>query len=405
MTRIAVLMTLAVAATVASAGEHDWPTFRGSEGNGISKETGLLDKWPEAGPKVVWRRTLGEGFSGISVVDDRIYTAYARQKLDYAACLDATTGKEIWSVAMGNKFLDDQGGPGPRSTPVIENGVGYFLSSQGNLLALDTASGKKLWSRDLVSELGAGIPKWGISTTPLIEGNLLLVDVGGKPGKSLVAFDKKSGETIWTSHTDIAGYSTPIAITVGGVRQIIFFTGSRMISVSPKDGGIYWEVPWKTSYDVNAAVPVFVAPDRIFVSSGYDHGAAMMRVIAGDGEAKVEELWKTRAMKNQFSTSVLIDDHLYGFDDKTLKCIDVKSGATLWRKRGFGHGSLVYADGHLTVLGDRGKLALVEATAKEYRQKGVVEILEGKCWTVPTISNGQLFIRNETEILALNVKE
>jgi hypothetical protein len=184
---------------------------------------------------------------------------------------------------------------------------------------------------------------------------------------------------------------------------VIFFTGSRLVAVAPDDGKPLWDVRWKTSYDVNAATPIFIPPDRLFVASGYDTGAALFRIEGGGGTARAEELWRTRGMKNQFSSSIYKDGYLYGFDNAILKCLDAATGEERWKARGFGHGSLTYADGHLIVLGDRGDLALVEATPEAYREKGRAAVLSGKCWTVPTLAGGRLYLRNEREIVALDV--
>ena len=224
----------------------------------------------------------------------------------------------------------------------------------------------------------------------------------GSRGRALVAFDKKTGKTVWTSQSELAGYSAPIAITVGGVRQVVFFTGRAVLSVSPKDGKLLWRVPWKTDWDVNAATPIFVPPDKLFISSGYDTGSALFKIEAAGGRAGADEVWRSSKMKNQFSSSVLHNGHIYGFDNSVLKCIVAATGEEKWKQSGFGHGSLILADGHLIVLSERGKLLLVEATPAGYREKGSSQPLSGKCWTAPTLANGRLYIRNEEELVAFN---
>jgi outer membrane protein assembly factor BamB len=218
-----------------------------------------------------------------------------------------------------------------------------------------------------------------------------------------VAFDKRSGKTVWRSQTDKAGYSTPIAVTISGQRQVVFFTGTTVAALSPQDGSLLWKQPWKTSYDVNAAAPLFIPPDRIFISSGYDVGAAVYRVKAGKEGFGVEQVWRNREMKNKFSSSVLHDGYIYGFDEKIFKCIVAATGETRWQARSFGHGSLIYADGHFLVLSDKGSLALVQATAEEFREKARAQIFEGKTWTVPTLSDGKLYLRDQKELVALDV--
>jgi outer membrane protein assembly factor BamB len=395
------LLAVLVLGTLTAA-ESDWPQFRGPNRDGLSTEGGLLTTWPEGGPNVLWRVDLGDGYSGLSVVQGRLYTMYAKGSDEYAVCLDASSGKQIWRVRVGDSF-QNMWGDGPRSTPTVHGGLVYALGARGRLYALKAEDGEQVWMKDLNEEYGAEPPRWGVATSPLVEGDLLLVDVGGRSGSSIVAFDKATGKQAWKSQSDKAGYSTPIAITVNGVRQVIFLTGTQMVSLSPADGSLYWRVPWKTQYDVNASTPVFVPPDKVFVSTGYDVGGALFRIEAGDGKARVEQVWKSREMKNKFSSSVFHGGYLFGFDEKTLKCLDARTGEVKWRARGLGHGSLFYADGHLVVLGAEGTLVLLEANAEQYREKARAQIFDGRTWTVPTLAGGRLYVRDRNELVSLNV--
>ncbi len=398
------LLAFAGLASVASGvSGADWPQFRGINRDGVSREAGLLKSWPDDGPKVLWKVPIGDGYSAISVAGGRLYTMYNDGADEIVAAHDPATGKRIWRFRSDSAYSDSMGS-GPRATPVVDGGLVYTMGARGQLNALDAKTGKRVWGVDITREYGAKSPQWGISTTPLVEGNLLLVDVGGSSGKSAVALDKKTGKLVWAAQSDKAGYSAPIAITVGGVRQVIFFTATSVASLSPKDGRLFWRTPWRTDWDVNAATPLFVPPDKLFVSSGYDTGSALFQIKAGGGRAGIEEVWRNRGMKNQFSSSVLHNGTIYGFDNATLKAINAATGEDRWRQRGFGHGSLILADGHLYVLSDRGKLALVEVSPEEYREKGSFDPLSGKCWTAPVLANGVLYIRNEQEMMALDVR-
>lgn len=394
---VSLLASILVDITMAA----DWPQFRGPNRDGASRETGLLKNWPAGGPKVLWKGPMGEGYSHLSVSKGRLYTLFGEGNNDVAAAYDTGTGKQLWKVPLGRKFLSDQGN-GPRSTPTVDGDMVYTLTAQGRLAGLNAADGKKVWEHDLQTKFGAEPPQWGISTSPLVEGNLLLVDVGGSGGKSLVAFDKKTGKVVWTSQNEAAGYSAPIAITVGGVRQVVFFTGRALLGVAPKDGKLLWRVAWRTDWDVNAATPIFVPPDKLYVSSGYGVGATLYQIKVADGKVGVDEVWQSRKMKNQFSSSVLHNGHIYGFDDSVLKCISAATGEEKWKESGLGHGSLILADGHLVVLSERGKLLLVEANPAGYREKGSTQVLSGRCWTAPTVADGRLYLRNQEELLALN---
>jgi outer membrane protein assembly factor BamB len=388
-----------------AAGAGDWPQFRGPARDGVSAETGLAPSWPEAGPPVVFRVPLGNGFSGVSIAGGRAFTLFSAGRDEVAIALDASTGKELWRRKVDAAFTDSQGS-GPRSTPTVHGGRVHALSAQGKLVALDAGTGEVVWQRDLRADFEARLPEWGVSTSPLVEGEHLVVDVGGADGASIVAFDEATGKEAWRSGDDRPGYSSPIAFTAAGVRQIVAFTGTRIASLAPSDGKLLWSATWRTAYEVNAATPVFVPPDRLFVSSGYDHGATLFRLVKGDGGGIVAEtVWETRSMKNQFSSSVLHDGHLYGFDDKTLRCIAVDGAETRWRAKGYGHGSLLVADGRLIVLADDGTLALVRATPEAHVAISAFRPLAGKTWAAPSLANGTLYVRDGRELVAFDVSE
>ncbi|HEV2845019.1 MAG TPA: PQQ-binding-like beta-propeller repeat protein, partial [Thermoanaerobaculia bacterium] len=299
----------------------DWPQFRGLHRDGISRETGLLKSWPAEGPRLLWKAPAGEGYSHMAVSRERLFTLYGVDGNEVAVAYDAATGRPAWITLLGPKFINEQGGNGPRSTPTVDGDRVYILTPAGQLDALNATDGKKVWQRDLIRELGVPLPGFGYSTSPLVEGGLLLVDVGGASGKSIVAFDKKTGATVWAAQNEGPGYSAPIAVTVGGVRQAIFLTSRALLSVSPKDGGLFWRVPWVPESGVNAATPVFVAPDKLFVSTDDRTGGALFQIKVADGKVSAGEVWKTRKMKNDFSSSVLHDGYIYGFDNSILKAI------------------------------------------------------------------------------------
>lgn len=381
----------------------DWPQYRGVNRDGISKETAILKAWPAQGPKVVWKAPIGDGYSGMAIVANRIYTMDAKGQDEFIVAMDAATGKELWRYRNDSNFINDQGN-GPRGTPTIEGEILYAFGAQGVLTALTTRDGKKVWSHDVKKDLAGKVPIWGYSSSPLIEGNLLILPVGGSENNAIVAFNKKNGAIVWRSQGDEPAYSSAIAATIKGIRQILVFSGTKLLSVAPADGKLLWSYNWKTDWFVNAAVPIVVPNDKVFISTAYDVGAALLQVNVAAGKPSVEEVWMSKSMRNHFNTSVLHNGIIYGFDNAVLKAIDANTGEDKWKKSGLGRGSLLVADGHLIVLSERGQLLLVEATPAAYKEKSTAQVLQGKCWTMPTLVNGKLYVRNQKEMVCLDLK-
>ena len=383
----------------------DWPQWLGPDRNGVSVTEGLLTKWPAKGPAEVWRQKLGSGFSGVSVFAGSAYTMIMDSVGEHVVRLDAVTGKGMWRTRIGPFYREGQGGDGPRCTPTIDRGLVYVLGANGALVALDAINGARKWSVDLQKDYGSRRPRWGFSSSPLVEGSSLLVEGGGASGRAIMAFHKSDGRLLWATLNDKIGYASPIAANLGGVRQVLFFTKEGLTSVSPVNGGFHWRHKWPTPYGVNVATPVLVPPDKVFISSGYDTGAALVEVLWEGGKANVREVWKSKVMKNHFGTSVYYDGYIYGFDNAILKCIRADTGLEQWKARGYGKGTLIVADGHLIVLSERGKLALVKAQHNEFVEVAAAKVLSGKCWTVPSLADGRLYLRNEREIVCLDMVE
>ncbi|MCP3978856.1 MAG: PQQ-binding-like beta-propeller repeat protein [bacterium] len=399
----ALLVALTALQIGAKSRTEDWPQFRGPNRDGISRETGLRSSWPEDGPKELWRVALGEGYSGISIVGDRIYTMDAADNdgtpTEFAVAFDAKSGSELWRRPVGEKY-DTQFGNGPRSTPTLDGETVYVLGSKGDFAALNTGDGEQRWGFNLIEKFGTNQPYWGFSTSAVVEGDLLIFEGGGPEGKSYIGANKKTGEVAWTVGDAPAGYNSPLPVDMHGKRSFVYVAGEKLMSIDA-DGKEIWSHPWPQGE--THAMPVFIPPDRIFASGAEGVGATLLEIPKSGGEAK--ELWKTRFMRNHFSSSVLHGDHIYGFDNATLKCISVKDGELAWAKRGLGKGSLILAGDRLFVLSDRGKLVLVEATPEAYVEKGSVQALDGRCWTAPTLSRGRLYLRSHTEMVAYDVKD
>ncbi len=415
--RRTVLPLLAAVFAVSAAGQGaDWPQFRGPQGSGISPETGLLRSWPEGGPEVLWRRPLGEGFAGVSVAGDRLVTLYARGEDEYAASFRVADGSEVWRRRIGQKFIDHWGN-GPRATPAVDGETVYALSSNGSLFALEAAGGEVIWQIDLAARFGSPNrpalfdeevpegeiplgPYWGYCSSPLIEGDLLIVYTGAGGGHSLVAFDKRSGEVRWSSFDHLSSYSSPAAVTIDGQRQIVVAMGQEIVSLR-SSGEVLWRHPWAR---FNVSQPVFLGPDKIFLSAPNDVGGMLLAVRSTAEGAVVEEAWRTSKMRNNWQSSVAYQGSIVGFDRATLKSLSA-NGEVQWAKRSLGKGTLVMADELLFVLSDRGLLILAEWSTESYLETGRMEVFAGgPSLTAPAVAHGKLFLRNHEEMVCLNLK-
>jgi outer membrane protein assembly factor BamB len=393
--------SLAPAAGADPSAGTDWPRFRGPQQNGVSLEKGLLRSWPESGPKVVWKKPIGSGFSSMTAVGDALYTMAAEGESETAYRLRESNGEVVWRVPIGPVFPETFGN-GPRSTPTVEGDVVYVLSATGRLHALKTTDGARLWEVDLAKVVGSPMPLRGFSFSPLVDGDLVLLEAGGPEGKAVVALDKKTGKLRWSALDGKPGYVTPLAVTIDGVRQYVFVRTAvgDILSLLP-DGTVHWRYPWKGGA---IASPLFVPPNRIFASASEDAGSVLLEIGKSEGKATVKEVWNNRVMKNHFSSPVLYQGHIYGFDNASLKCIVAETGEQKWVQRGYGKGSLIVADGLLYVLSDQGQLILAEATPAGFQEKGKIKVMEGKTWVAPVLSHGRIYLRDEDEMIVLDVR-
>lgn len=401
---VMLLFGMTVQALFALETGKDWPGFRGLEGNGSTTETGLLKSWPDGGPKLVWKQGIGVGFSSITLVDGRIYTMFqsgeADARREFAVCMNAEDGSLVWQTEVG-PFFDDQFGNGPRATPTVDGDQVFVLGSHGNLAALNLATGDKQWEVDFIATYGSKLPQWGFSTSPLVEGDVVIVEVGGGEGELYASFDRKTGKELWKMGSGDPTYCTPIRVNLHGTQQFITARGLQeceVVAFNAKGEELWTHLFAKTTMTI--ASPLYVAPDKFLISATGNGGAMMIQV---NDKYEVTELWKSNRFKNHFSGSVYHDGYIYGFDSALLKCIDANTGEQKWVTRGFGKGSLILAEGHLYVLGDRGRLALVKATPDAFTEVSGFQALEGKSWTAPTLVDGKLYLRNGEQLAVYNV--
>ena len=380
----------------------DWPQWRGPNRDGISKETGLLKQWPADGPPLAWKtKGAGRGYSSLAVVNGRLFTMGLRGDSEFVIAFDVATGKEAWATRHGGAFHNDRG-DGPRGTPTVDGESLYALGGNGDLSCLDARTGRVVWTMNVLQKFGGSNPNWGISESPLVVGEKVLVNAGG-PGASIVALNKKDGSLIWKSQSDPAGYSSGIPVQIGNTTQVVFFTHERALGLDLKDGKLMWEYPRVANDVANVATPV-VRGNRVFISSDYGTGAGLVEIKA---DGKAQEVYFTKDMRNHHSSSILIGDHLYGFSSGILTAMRFDTGEVAWRDRSVGKGSLVYADGNLYALSENGVVGLIEATPAGYREKGRFRIPQDSLptWTHPVIAGGRLYLRDQDTIYAFDVRE
>ncbi|MDQ6630683.1 MAG: PQQ-like beta-propeller repeat protein [Verrucomicrobiota bacterium] len=379
---------------------EDWPQWRGPNRDGISQEKDWLVQWPSEGPKQLWKAAVGIGYSSMSVSQGKLYTMGNIGETDHIFCLDANSGKEIWNHSYPCSSKDPNGFPGTRCTPTVDGKFVYTVSRQGNLFCLEAGTGKVVWFKDYQKDYDAKVPRWGFSTSPLVEKNLLIVETGAR-GAAVIAFDKSSGKEVWKTGDDPAGYSSPVSFSQNGERCVAILNASGIVGFRIKDGKELWRHPWKTMYDVNAATPI-IEGDKVFISSGYNTGCALIQFSATPPKV----LWQNKNMRNHVNSSVLWKGHLYGFDEKDLQCLDFSTGASKWSEKGFGKGSLMIADGKLIIYSDTGKLAVAEASPSGYREIASAQILGGKnTWIVPVLANGKIYCRSLEQLVCLDVRK
>lgn len=373
------------------AGAADWPNYRGANYDGVSSETGWSSSWPASGPKVLWERSIGTGFATMSISKGRVYAMGNIDDRDILYCLDAKTGNEIWKTSYACPLLDKNHEGGPCATPTVEGDAVYTLSKNGDAIRFSTATGDIVWHTRLNEDMGFKHPTWYFSGSPLIMGNLVILNVGTYG----VALNKADGSLVWQNGKGASGYSTGVPFTLNGQKCVAMAVCREVVGLDPVNGKVIWKIPWRTSYDINAADTI-VEDDMVFISSGYNKGCALYKI---DG-SKVTEVWQNKNMRNQINCSVLWQGNIYGFDGQVngagiLTCIDFKTGQKKWTQRGMGTGSLMVADGKLIVLGERGKLVIAEASPEGYKELASSQILpKTKCWTMPVLANGKIYARS-----------
>ncbi len=398
------LLSFSVLASTAPA---DWPQFRGPNRDGVSTETGLLQEWPAAGPRLAWKATgLGTGYSTLAIAANRIFTIGDKSDSSFVVALNLADGSPVWAARLAKSGAPGWGSfEGPRATPTVDGDLLYAVSQWGDLVCLETAKGKERWRKSYTNDFGGTRPEWGFSESPLVDGDKVVVTPGGPKG-AVVALNKQSGELVWQSKefTDSAQYPSAVAAEIGGVRQYIQLTMANVVGLAAGDGKLVWRAPRKGSV---AVVPTPICQDGlVYVSSGYGNGCNLFQITGGDAK----QLYANKVMVNHHGGVVKVGDYLYGYSDgKGWTCQDFKTGASKWEeKEKLGKGSLVYADGRLYLRQeDKGTVALIEASPTGYREHGRFDPPDRskmKAWAHPVVAGGKLYLRDQDLLLCYEVR-
>jgi len=417
-THLTTVLGLALATTAFSAESTDWGTFRGPSGNGIVPALANA-KWSL---KQVWKSPTNLGFSSFAESGGKVYTLVTGEtdgnSGETIVCLDEKTGKQLWSKPLSiiPKYTgggdsgtpDNKGGDGSRSTPVVNAGKVYVIDSMLGVFCFDAASGKQVWSHDVMKD-NAGVQiKWENAASPVIDGDVLLL-AGGGAGQALIGLNKNTGKIVWKGEDDKMTHATPVLADILGVHQAIFFTQTGLVAVDPQKGSVIWRAPFP--YKVSTAASPVVFEDIVYCSAGYGVGAGAFKISKSGNTLSAEPIWRKEgdSLANHWSTPVVKDGFLYGmfsfkkYGEGPLACVDIRTGEDKWAEKGFGPGQVILAGDKIIATSDKGEIVVVEAKPDKYKEVARKDVLDGKVWSYPILANGKIFARSTTEGVCLDV--
>ena len=388
----------------------DWPQWGGPNRNFQVDARDLPTTWPDSRPKEVWRRRLGDGYSGIAAVEGVLYTMYrSGESSEAVIALDAETGQTRWEYSQKSVLFPGYNktyGPGPHATPLVLRDKVYATGVQGTLMCVNRTTGKLIWDRELWEEFGGTKLARGYASSPIAHKQTVIVPSGGR-GKSIIAFDQASGNVIWESASFKNSFNSPILINFDGSTQLVVFMARVVTGLDPDTGRVLWSHPHSTKYDINASTPIWGDDNILFISSAYDTGSRAIRLSRKNGEISTEELWYQRKMQIQHGTAIRLGDTVYGssgdFGPAFLVSIDIHTGELLSRQRGFGKANLVAAGNQVIILDEDGQLAIAAAQGDSLAIQDSATILYDRSWTPPTLVGTTLYARNQIEIAAFDL--
>ncbi|MEY4567040.1 MAG: alcohol dehydrogenase [Planctomycetota bacterium] len=408
--RVAMKLILLVAFSASSRGE-DWPQFLGKQRNGVSADKSLLNAFPAAGPTIRWRVPGGVGMSAVVIREDKAVTTWNAEGKQLLVALDAVTGKFQWKAELGEAYENSMG-DGPRATPTIAEQNVYAYSGEGILVAADLKSGQLHWRKNVMEELSAEPSEYGMSCSPLVIGDRVIVHAGGSDA-AIAAFAVADGKLLWKCGSGHAGYSSPTTMDISGTQQIVTVSGTAVMGIDSENGKLLWSYPFETDYGCNTASPVLI-DGSVFISAGENHGSVLLDVKNNNGKFTVTERWKSldakSVMRNEWQTSIVVGDYLYGYDNvgaagpiSHFSCIEAKTGKPVWQKSRFGKGNLAYADGKFWLTTIEGELVIARADPKGFEELGRVQLV-GKNRQTISIANGYGYLRDDNEVVCVQLK-
>lgn len=380
-----------------------WTDFRGPKRDGHYDETPIVTDWPAGGLKPLWRQPIGGGYASFVVANGRAFTIEQRRRREVVTAYDVPTGRELWAHGWDAEFRETLGGDGPRACPTWHEGRLYALGAAGELRCLDAETGKRIWSRNILADNDAQNLQWGMAAAPLIVDGKVIVLPGGPGGKSVVAYDQRTGAPVWKALDDKQAYTSPMLVTLAGKRQLLVVSAQRIMGLTVEAGSLLWEYPWTTEYDINVAQPIVIGANRVFLSASYGHGSTLLEVTPAEKGFQVRKMWANTHMKNKFSSPVLYEGYIYGLDEAILACISAETGELKWKGGHYGYGQALLASGHLIVTTEEGDLALVKATPERHQEVARFSAISGKTWNVPALAEGYLLVRNAEEMAGFRV--
>lgn len=384
----------------------EWPDFRGPRRDGKYTGAPIRTAWPREGLRRLWKQPIGLGYASFTVADGRAFTIEQRRQQEVVAAYDVETGREVWTNGWDASFEESMGGDGPRATPTYHEGRVYALGAEGELRALDAGTGAVAWRKNILTDNSASNIYWGMSASPLIVDDKVVVLAGGSRGRSVVAYNKTTGAPAWKVLDDPASYTSPMLATIGGVRQLVVVSTRRAMGLTVDEGRLLWEYPWSNGSDISVAQPIVFqhgGKDLVFLSASYGSGAAVFEVLRNGDRLGTKTVWENQRMKNKFTSSVLHNGHLYGLDESILTCLDAVTGDQKWKGGRYGYGQILLAGDHLIVLTEDGDVVLVRATPERHEELARFPAIEGKTWNHPVIAGGKLLVRNIREMAAFDI--